>query len=312
MGNYLVTGGAGFIGSHLVRHLVAEGHRVRVLDNLSTGKKANLEEVRGEIDFVEGDITDPQTVARAVAGVEFVLHQAALPSVPRSVADPIASDWNNVHGSLVLLVACRDARVKRVVQACSSSAYGNTPVLPKVETMQPGPRSPYAASKTANEHYGCAFYHTYGLEYVGLRYFNVFGARQDPSSQYAAVIPKFVTAYLQGESPVVFGDGTQSRDFCYIDNVVQANMLACQAQGAPGGIFNVACGERTELKTVLDLIAQHFGRRIEPVFDPERAGDVKHSLADISLARKVLGYEPAVLFREGLRRTIAWYESIQR
>lgn len=305
---YLVTGGAGFIGHHLAGHLLGLGHRVRVIDNLSTGKRENLAEILDRIDFIEGDITDEATCRRAVAGVDFILHQAALPSVPRSVADPITSDWNNTRGTLQLLVAARDAHVKRVVQACSSSAYGNTPTLPKVETMIRSPLSPYAVSKAAGEMYGCAFYATYGLEYVGLRYFNVFGSRQDPSSQYAAVIPKFITAYLDGQPPVVFGDGTQSRDFCYIDNVVQANLKACHASGAPGRVFNIACGERVDLLGVLDMLADIFGRRIEPHFDPGRAGDVKHSLADIRLAREVLGYEPDVFFAEGLRRTVAWYK----
>jgi nucleoside-diphosphate-sugar epimerase len=308
--SYLVTGGAGFIGSHLVRHLLAiPGARVRVIDNLSTGKRENLEEVLARIDFIEGDITDAATARRAVAGIDYVLHQAALPSVPRSVADPITSDFHNVHGTLQLLVAARDARCKRVVQACSSSAYGDTPTLPKVETMRPNPLSPYACSKAAGEMYGCAFHRTYGLEYVGLRYFNVFGPRQDPASQYAAVIPKFVTAYIRGEPPLVFGDGTQSRDFCYIANVVQANLKACTAPEAPGRIFNIACGERTDLLAVLGALATIFGRRIEPRFDTGRAGDVKHSLADISEARRVLGYQPEVYFAEGLRRTALWYRA---
>lgn len=306
---YLVTGGAGFIGSHIVRRLLDRGERVRVIDNLSTGNLANISELLSQIEFIQGDITHRETIQQAVQGVDFVLHQAALPSVPRSVADPITTDWNNVRGTLELLVAARDAKVRRVVQACSSSAYGDTPTLPKVETMRAMPLSPYACSKAAGELYGCAFYHTYGLEYVGLRYFNVFGARQDPQSQYAAVIPKFITAYLKNESPVVFGDGTQSRDFAYIDNVVQANLKACMAPEASGKIFNIACGERTNLLTVLDLLSQMFNRRVEPRFEPSRAGDVKHSLADIAQAEGILGYKPEVYFAEGLRRTVEWYKN---
>lgn len=307
MANYLVTGGAGFIGGHLVRRLISDGHSVRVIDNLSTGKLANIEDVLDTIDFVEGDITDTETIQRCVREIDYVLHEAALPSVPRSVEDPIACDFNNVHGTLQLLVAARDAKVKRVVQAASSSAYGDTPTLPKVETMYPNPMSPYACSKLAGEAYGCSFYHTYGLEYVALRYFNVFGARQDPMSQYAAVIPKFVTAYIKDEQPLVFGDGKQSRDFCYIDNVVDANLLACTAKEAPGKVFNIACAERIDLLDVLNMLADMFGKRIEPRFEPTRAGDVKHSLADISKAVEGLGYDPQVFFKEGLERTIEWF-----
>lgn len=306
---YLVTGGAGFIGGHLTHKLVELGHTVRVIDNLSTGKRSNLDEVIDRITFIEGDIADADTVTEAVKGVDYVLHQAALPSVPRSVKDPLTTDLNNTRGTLMLLIAARDAKVKRVVQACSSSAYGDTPTLPKVETMKRAPLSPYACSKAAGEMYGCAFHTTYGLEYVGLRYFNVFGPRQDPSSQYAAVIPKFITAYIKGEPPTVFGDGTQSRDFAFIDNVIQANLKACTAKDAPGKIFNIACGERVDLLGVLDQLAQIFGKRIEPHFDPHRAGDVKHSLADITLAREILGYEPLIKFAEGLRRTVEWYRS---
>lgn len=306
---YLVTGGAGFIGGHLTRKLLELGHTVRVIDNLSTGKRENLTDVIDKITFIEGDITDAETTRRAVDGVDYVLHQAALPSVPRSVRDPLTSDFHNTHGTLQVLVAARDAGVKRVVQACSSSAYGDTPTLPKVETMKRSPLSPYACSKAAGEMYGCAFYSTYGLEYVGLRYFNVFGPRQDPTSQYAAVIPKFITAYMRGEPSTVFGDGKQSRDFAFIDNVVQANLKACTAPDAPGKIFNIACGERTDLLRVIDLLGEIFGGRIEPRFEPARPGDVKHSLADIALAQKILGYEPEVLFAEGLQRTVEWYRA---
>lgn len=307
MARYLVTGGAGFIGNHLVRRLVNDGHFVRAVDNLSTGKRANLEGVIDRIEFIEGDITNPETCRSAVKGIDHVLHEAALPSVPRSIEDPVGADFHNVHGTVLLLTAAKDAGVKRFVQACSSSAYGNTDVLPKVETMLPSPLSPYAASKLAGELYGRVFHQSYGLEYVGLRYFNVFGPRQDPMSQYAAVIPKFITAYIEGKAPVVFGDGSQSRDFCYIDNVVEANLLACQSPTAPGQIFNIACGDQATLLETLDEVARHFGRTIPPQFEPERAGDVKHSLADIRLAQEHLGYRVRISFKEGLERTIQWY-----
>jgi nucleoside-diphosphate-sugar epimerase len=304
---YLITGGAGFIGSHLARHLVQQGSTVKVIDNLMTGKRENLDDVLDRVTFYEDDITDPEAAARATEGVDYVLHQAALPSVPRSVQDPITTDWHNTRGTLQLLLAARDAGVKRVVQACSSSAYGDTPTMPKVETMIRSPLSPYAVSKAAGELYGKAFYASYGLQYVGLRYFNVFGPRQDPKSQYAAVIPKFITAYLRDEPPTVYGDGSQSRDFCYIDNVIQANLKACTAPEAPGQVFNIACGERIDLLGVLQMLAGIFEKRVQPRFDPPRPGDIKHSLADIDRARQVLGYEPEVLFAEGLRRTVEWY-----
>lgn len=310
MAHYLVTGGAGFIGSHLVQRLLADGHRVRVIDNLSTGKRANVEAHADRIGFVEGDIADPVAVKQAVEGVDLVLHQAALPSVPRSVADPLTTDHNNVRGTLCLLDACRKAGVRRVVQASSSSVYGDTPVLPKVETMNLSPRSPYAASKAAGETYGLSFFHTYGLEYVGLRYFNVFGPRQDPSSQYAAVLPKFISACLADEAPLVYGDGTQSRDFCFIDNVVDANLRASVASGAAGQVFNIACGERIDLLAVLGLLSELFDKTVEPRFAPSRPGDVKHSLADITAAREVLGFEPEVRFREGLTRTVDWFRAV--
>jgi len=309
MARYLVTGGAGFIGSNIVHELLRRGETVRVIDNFSTGREVNLKDVLDRIELIRGDITDLDTVRKAVEGVEFVLHKAAIPSVPRSIDRPLESDRANVLGTLNVLVAARDAGVRRVVYAASSSAYGETPTLPKVETMAPDPLSPYAVSKLAGEHYCRVFTLNYGLETVALRYFNVFGPRQDPNSHYAAVIPKFVRAYIEGRPPVVYGDGEQSRDFCYIENTVQANLLACTAPGVAGRVFNIACGERTSLLQVLDLLSEIFGRRIPPVHEPAKKGDIKHSLADISAARQFLGYEPKVLFAEGLRRTVEWYRT---
>lgn len=305
---YLVTGGAGFIGSNLVHALLARGEGVRVFDDFSTGREENLAGVAGKVEIVRGDLRDADAVERAMQGVTYVLHQGALPSVPRSVADPITTDRVNVLGTLHVLLAARDAGVRRVVAASSSSIYGDTPTLPKIETMLLSPMSPYAVSKAATEQYLKAFHKTYGLETVGLRYFNVFGPRQDPKSQYAAVIPRFITATLRGEPATVYGDGQQSRDFCFIDNVVEANLKACTAEGAAGLAFNVACGERTTLLELLEQVFVLAGRRVEPVFDAGRAGDVKHSLADIGRARELLGYTASVRFADGLRRTFEWYQ----
>ena len=307
--SYLVTGGAGFIGSGIVRALLARGDKVRVLDNFFSGKRENLAEVAADIDLVEGDIRDAAAVARACAGVEVVFHEAAIPSVPRSLADPITSNEANVTGTLNVLHEAKRAGVRRVVYAASSSAYGDTPTLPKVETMRPAPLSPYAVGKLAGEHYCAVFAGAYGLETVSLRYFNVFGARQDPKSEYAAVIPRFVTAGLVGQGVTIYGDGTQSRDFCYIDNTVEANLAAASAPaaGASGRVFNVACGEATTLNDVVRLIGEVLGRAIPVTYAERRVGDVKHSLADISAAQTQLGYRGAVSFQEGLRRTIAWY-----
>jgi len=306
---FLVTGGAGFIGSHLVEELVKQGQRVRVIDNLSTGKKENIEPSLKEIEFVEGDIRDLELVKEAMDGVDYVLHQAAVPSVPRSVKDPLTSNSVNVEGTLNILIAARDAGVKRVIYASSSSVYGDTPVLPKHEDMKQEPRSPYAVSKLAGELYCQASYHVYGLETVALRYFNVFGPWQDPQSQYGAVVPKFITALLHGEPPTIFGDGEQSRDFTYIENVVAANLLAAKASGVAGEVFNIACGERITINELARMLAEFIGVTTEPEHTPARSGDVLHSLADISKAKRLLGYEGKVGVHEGLKQTVEWYKS---
>ncbi len=312
---YLVTGGAGFIGSNLASALLAAGHDVRVFDNFLTGKRENLaglaQDYRDAFELVEGDLRDLAAVRRAVDRADYVLHQGALPSVPRSVADPVLTNEINVGGTLNVLVAARDAGVRRVVYAASSSAYGDTPALPKRESMTPNPKSPYAAQKLAGEQYMRIFHELYGLETVSLRYFNVFGPRQDPASTYAAVIPRFATAVLAGEAPMVYGDGLQTRDFTYIDNVVRANLLACEAPGeACGKVVNIACGERISLLDILGVLYGLAGRRVAPRFDPARAGDVRDSLADISLARELLGYEPSVPFSEGLSRTLDHFRTL--
>jgi UDP-glucose 4-epimerase len=307
--SYLVTGGAGFIGSSIARALLKRGDRVRVLDNFFSGKRENLADVASDVELIEGDIRDAATVARACAGVEVVFHEAAIPSVPRSLADPISSNEVNIAGTLTVLHEAKKAGVRRLVYAASSSAYGDTPTLPKVETMSPSPLSPYAVGKLAGEHYCAVFAGAYGLETISLRYFNVFGARQDPKSEYAAVIPRFVTAGLAGQGVTIYGDGTQSRDFCYIDNTVEANLAAAAAPAAAasGRVFNVACGVATTLNDVVKLIGEALGRPIPITYAERRVGDVKHSLADVSTARARLGYQGAVSFEEGLRRTIAWY-----
>jgi UDP-glucose 4-epimerase len=309
----LITGGSGFIGSHLVEAILRTGGAVRVLDNFSTGRRENLQEVlqhsRHQPGFtmIEGDIIHRQTVQEAMRGVDYVLHQAALPSVPRSVADPLSSNRVNVEGTLNVLVAARDAGVKRVVYASSSSVYGDSPTLPKTEDMPTNPLSPYAVSKLGGEAYCRAFTRVYGLETVALRYFNVFGPRQDPLSPYAAVVPCFIAALLHNRSPVIFGDGKQSRDFTFIANVVQANLLAMRAPGVAGEVFNVACGESIDLLTMLDLLTEFLGQAIDPQFQAPHAGDVRHSLADISKAQQMLGYQPVITFREGLQQTVAYF-----
>jgi nucleoside-diphosphate-sugar epimerase len=309
MALYLITGIAGFIGSSLARGLLSRGEQVRGIDNFSTGKRENIAELLDHIDFHEGDINNPEAMRRACAGVDFVLHQAAIPSVPRSVIDPLGSNRANVDGTISVLVAARAAKVNRVVYAASSSAYGDTPTLPKQEIMNPNPISPYAVAKLAGEFYMVSFYRCYQVETVCLRYFNVFGPRQDPSSPYSGVLAKFITVMLNGEQPLIYGDGEQSRDFTYIDNVVEANLLACKGPTAQvvGQVFNVATGRRVTLNETYKLLRKLTSLDGEPNYGPVRAGDIKHFLADISKAERSLGYKPCVDFEEGLRRTVDWY-----
>lgn len=300
----LVTGGAGFIGSHLVDTLVAEGHEVRVLDNLATGNAENLR-YSPKVEFIRGDIRDLGAVERAVAGVSIIFHQAALPSVPRSIADPISCHDVNATGTLNVLLAARDAGVKRVVFASSSSVYGNTPELPKRESMPTKPLSPYAAAKLQGEHYGRLFHQLYGLETVGLRYFNVFGPRQNPNSEYAAAIPKFIRLILSGKQPTVYGDGEQTRDFTPVQNVVDANLGAAFSPLAPGKVYNVGCGSRVSLNGLLSLVGKIVGREVRPEYLPAKAGDVRDSLADIEAARRELGYEPRMRIEAALEALVA-------
>jgi len=308
MSTYLITGVAGFIGSSLARAVLKQGDRVRGIDNFSTGKPENLQEIFKQIDFREADILDLDAMNKACESVDYVLHQAAIPSVPKSVLDPLGSNRANVDGTVNVLVAARDAKVKRVVYAASSSAYGDTPTLPKHEEMAPHPLSPYAVAKLASEYYMVSFFHCYGLETVCLRYFNIFGPRQDPTSPYSGVLAKFITQMLKGEPLTIFGDGEQSRDFTYIDNAVSANLLACKApKNVAGGVFNVATGRRVNLKESFRILKKLTDYEGEVKFGPERAGDVKHSLADISNAEKHLGYRPIVDFEEGLKKTVEWY-----
>jgi nucleoside-diphosphate-sugar epimerase len=311
MALYLITGIGGFIGSSLARELLQRGEQVRGVDNFSTGRPENLSQILGQIDFREADILDLDATKSACAGVDYVLHQAAIPSVPKSVLDPIASNRANVDGTVNVLVAARDARVKRVIYAASSSAYGDTPTLPKHERMTPDPISPYAVAKLASERYMISFYRCYGLETVALRYFNIFGPRQDPSSPYSGVLAKFITLMLAGQQPTIFGDGEQSRDFTYIDNAVEANLLACKAPSAQasGKVFNVATGRRATLNETFEILQRLVSYSGSPIYAAERGGDIKHSLADISAAEEHLGYRPKVNFEDGLQRTVDWYRA---
>ena len=307
MQRFLVTGGAGFIGSNICRRLVSQGCFVRVVDNLLTGKRSNLDDIIDKIEFIEGDMGDEGVAGEAMKGIDVVLHQGAVPSVPRSVDDPATTHKHCVDATFTLLLAARDAGIKRFVYASSSSAYGDSPTLPKVETMVVNPLSPYAVGKLVGEYYCSVFYSVFGLETISLRYFNVFGPYQDPTSQYAAAIPAFVTAILKDTAPVVYGDGEQSRDFTHVDNVVEANLLAARVKKTMGEVVNIACGECITVNSIIKLINEIVGRGQEPEYAAPRPGDVKHSLAEISLAKKVIGYKPVVGFRAGLQRAIGWY-----
>jgi UDP-glucose 4-epimerase len=304
----VVTGGGGFIGSHLGARLASLGHDVRVLDNFATGRRSNVQAMARDVELLEGDIQSYERVHNAVRGCEVVFHQAALPSVPRSVQDPLTSNATNVIGTLNVLLAARDEGVRRVLFASSSSVYGTNPTLPKSEELAPEPISPYAVAKLACEGYCRSFGEVYGLEAISLRYFNVFGPRQDPRSQYAAVIPNFISALLAGERPTIFGDGEQSRDFTYVENVVDANVQAMDAPEAAGRVYNVACGERITLNQLFGELRDLIGREVEPIYTDPRPGDVRHSLADVSRATKDFGYEPRITISEGLRRTLSDYD----
>jgi nucleoside-diphosphate-sugar epimerase len=308
MGSYLITGGAGFIGSHLTEELARRGHRVRVADSLITGKRRNLEHIPG-VEFLEGDLAELSFATQAVDGMDYVLHQAAIPSVPRSVTDPVTSNRANIDASLNVLVAARDAGVRRVVYAGSSSAYGNTATLPKQEDMPAQPLSPYALQKHVAEQYGQMFTRLYGLETVTIRYFNVFGPRQDPGSPYSGVISLFSTALLEGRRPTIYGDGEQTRDFTYVAKVVDGVLRACEAKGAAGEVINVATGGRISLNQLVAAMNTIVGTNLRPIYKEARKGDVKHSQADISKAKRLLGYTPTVTLEEGLRHTLDWCRS---
>jgi UDP-glucose 4-epimerase len=307
MEKFLVTGGAGFIGSNICRRLVTEGCFVRVVDNLLTGKKSNLADVIDKVEFVEADMGDEKVARQVCRGVDVILHEGALPSVPRSVDDPALTHRHCVDATFTMLMAAREARVKRFVYAASSSAYGDTPTLPKVETMRADPLSPYAVGKLVGEYYCSVFAKVFGLETISLRYFNVFGPYQDPTSQYAAAIPAFVTSILKDKPPTIYGDGEQSRDFTYIDNVVEANLCAARAKKTNGEAVNVACGEKVTVNQIIAMINEILGKNVKPDYVPARKGDVKHSLADITAATNLIGFKPVVLFREGLEKAIVWY-----
>lgn len=308
MQRFLVTGGAGFIGSNICSKLVAKGCFVRVVDNLLTGNKSNLADVFDKIDFIQADIGDQQVARDAVKDIDVVFHQAALPSVPRSVDDPAATHKHCINATFTLLLAARDAAVKRFVYASSSSAYGDTPTLPKIESMPPQPLSPYAVAKLVGEYYCSVFYRVFGLQTISLRYFNVFGPHQDPESQYAAAIPAFVTAILNDRPPTIFGDGLQSRDFTYVDNVVEANLLAASAERTEGQVVNIACGRAITVNEIIDLINRLLAKNVKPTYTDPRPGDVKHSLADVTQAKELLGYTALVPFETGLENAIEWYK----
>ena len=306
MALYLVTGGAGFIGSHIVEELVRRGESVRILDNLSTGRKENLSAVLDKVDFHDGDICDPEMLRGVFEGVDYVIHLAALSSVVRSIEDPVATTQVNMIGTVQVLLAAREAHVKRVVMAATGAAYGDNPVLPRVETQMPDPLSPYALVKLAGEYYGKIFHRLFGLEFVALRFFNVFGPRQNPKSPYTGVMSKFITAYLSGKILTIFGDGEQSRDFVYVASIVDGTLRACEKPGVAGKVINIGTGVGTTLNQTIKLLNHILNVQVTPQYGPPRLGDVMHSTADISLARAVLGYEPLVSFEEGLRRTVAW------
>ncbi len=310
MANVLVTGGAGFIGSHLTTRLIALGHRVRVLDDLSTGSRENLMHLEGKIELVEADMCDPRVCLHACDDIEFVFHEAAIPSVPKSVDNPQESHDANANGTFNMLRAAVDRKVRRFIYAASSSAYGDAEVSPKHEELKPAPLSPYAVQKLMGEHYCLAFHECFGLETISLRYFNVFGPRQDPRSTYAAAIPAFVTAILRGESPIVYGDGEQTRDFTFIDNVVQGNVLAMDVSKTHGETVNLACGDRISVNRVIEAINRLLGTNVKPDHVDSRAGDVRHSCADVRLAGTLLGFEPGTTFEEGLNRTIDYYKAL--
>jgi nucleoside-diphosphate-sugar epimerase len=314
MSNVLVTGGAGFIGSHLTEALLQEGHRVRVLDDFSTGKRENLifDKKYPSLEILEGDIRDLAICQKAMKGIEYVFHEAALPSVQRSVEDPLGSNAVNGGGTLNILFAAREEAVKRVIYASSSSIYGDTPTLPKHEEMLSHPLSPYALQKYIGEQYCRLFYELYGLETVSLRYFNIFGPKQDPNSIYSAVIPKFIEALLQGSPPIIFGDGEQSRDFTYIENVVQANLLAMSAEHLHGEAINIACAERTSLNQLVNVLRKILGSKVSPVYEEPRKGDVRHSLADIRKGKEILNYEPKVGIESGLKKTVEFFQKSVR
>ena len=307
MERFLVTGGAGFIGSNICKKLISQGCFVRVIDNLLTGKRSNLAGISDKIEFIEADMGDEEIARSVMKDIDIVLHQGALPSVPRSIDDPAATHKHCIDATFTLLLTARDAGIKRFVYASSSAAYGEAPILPKVETMPPEPLSPYAVGKLAGEYYAKVFYEVFGLETISLRYFNVFGPHQDPTSQYAAAIPAFVTAVLKNQQPNVFGDGQQSRDFTYIDNIIEANLLAAQAEHTAGEVLNIACGKAVTVNETIDIINDLLGKNIKPIYTDTRPGDIKHSLADITLAEKLLGFKPTVPFKQGLQKAIDWY-----